>query len=272
MTADKPRLGEKTEYPEAYSPALLVSIPRAEGRNQLALHRPMHGMDVWTGYELSWLTPSGKPKVAIAEFSVDCQSPCIVESKSFKLYLNSLNQHVVSDEAVLREMLATDLGEGFGALVDVSLFSLDAFAARGIQTLAGKCLDELEIDCGDRPSDQPDRLALTTAADSVEESLYSHLLKTNCPVTGQPDWASVQIRYRGQQIDREGLLRYLVSYRQHQDFHENCVESIFCDILSRCQPESLTVYARYTRRGGLDINPWRSTEPSAPEFCRLSRQ
>ena len=270
MADNKPRLGTQTVYPEAYDPDLLVSIPRAAGRAQLTLPEAMCGADIWTGYEVSWLEPGGKPRVAVAEFTIDCQSPYIVESKSFKLYLNSLNQQsMVNDQAVVAT-LEKDLAVGFGDHVAVTLYSPDAFSTLGLTGLPGECLDDQQIDCSTyEPT--PEYLSVK-GGELATEALYSHLLKTNCPVTGQPDWASVSIAYTGPQLDREGLLRYLVSFRGHQGFHENCVETIFSDILQRCRPQHLTVYARYTRRGGLDINPWRSTESRAPDFMRLSRQ
>lgn len=270
MADHKPQLGVETQYPEHYDPELLVSISRAEGRAVLAIPATMYGVDIWTGYELSWLTPQGKPRVAIAEFQITCDSPYIVESKSFKLYLNSLNQCRIASEHALLDLMRKDLSRGFGADVAIQLFTLDEFAARGVTRLPGDCLDDLDILCEEYAAN-PELLS-ADSADCVAESLYSHLLKTNCPVTGQPDWASISVQYRGAKINRERLLQYLVSFRQHQDFHENCVETIFCDLLSRCRPEELTVYARYTRRGGLDINPCRSTHPVKLASCRLSRQ
>lgn len=270
MAVEKPQLGAHTHYPEQYAPELLVSIPRAHGRDALVLPRILYGADFWTGYELSWLNTKGKPCVAVAEFRVSCQSPAIVESKSFKLYLNSLNQMPFDSQDALAATLRRDLSAGFGAPVEVALFSLDAYAQRGLQGFEGSCLDALDVPCS-QYGIEPGLLQVTAGA-AVSEALYSHLLKSNCPVTGQPDWASVFIRYRGQPIQKEGLLQYLVSFRQHQDFHENCVERIFSEILQHCAPDSLSVYARYTRRGGLDINPYRSTEATLPDVCRIARQ
>ncbi|MDY0069862.1 MAG: NADPH-dependent 7-cyano-7-deazaguanine reductase QueF [Porticoccaceae bacterium] len=266
--AGKPQLGAPTEYPDRYAPELLVAIPRAEGRAALG-GVAFHGVDIWTAYELSWLDPRGKPQVAIGEFTVPCESPNIVESKSFKLYLNSFNQERIASSETLAATLGKDLGAAFGATLDIALHSLDGYAARGIGVFDGICLDGLDIDCADF---EPQVACLATGEGQVAESLYSHLLKTNCPVTGQPDWASVRIRYRGAPIDRGGLLRYLVSFRQHQDFHEHCVERIYSDILHHCAPEALEVYARYTRRGGLDINPFRASAPGRPDWTRLARQ
>lgn len=270
MTDRKPQLGEHTTYPDHYAPELLVSIPREEGRKLLSLPSDMHGQDIWTGYELSWLTPKGKPCVAIAEFRIDCHSPYIVESKSFKLYLNSLNQCRFDDIQILRHTLESDVSRGFGGRVSIALYGVDEFARHGLTQMPGVCIDDLDIDCVEyerNPSSlRRDRDAVVT------EQLYSHLLKTNCPVTGQPDWATICVDYRGPKISREGLLEYLVSFRQHQDFHENCVETVFSDIIEYCVPDRLAVYARYTRRGGLDINPYRSTGNTTPNFCRLARQ
>ncbi len=264
----RPRLGAATEYPERYDPGLLVAIPRAEGRASLG---PVgfRGVDLWTAYELSWLNARGRPCVAIAEFRVSCDSPNIVESKSFKLYLNSLNQERIPSRQALLALLARDLGEAFGAPLAVELFSPEEYAKTGFWQPQGECLDEIDTDC--RHFD-PAPALLQTLEQEVEETLYSHLLKTNCPVTGQPDWATVVVRYRGRAIDREGLLRYIVSFRQHQDFHEHCVERIYCDLMARCAPRWLEVHARYTRRGGLDINPSRSSDVPTVLPGRTARQ
>lgn len=266
---NKPQLGVPTEYPASYDPGLLVSIPRAAGREQLDAGLVFRGVDIWTAYELSWLNDRGKPCVAIAEFTVPCDSPAIIESKSFKLYLNSLNQKNFNDRQQLLDVLNKDLGQGFGAAVDVAIFTIDEYAARGIAPMEGKCLDELDVEC---EHFEPHSQHLVASDGDVWENLYSHLLKTNCPVTGQPDWASVSISYRGRPIDHAGLLKYLVSFRQHEDFHEHCVERIFTDILASCGPARLQVYARYTRRGGLDINPYRTTGEEVAVYCRTARQ
>lgn len=265
----KPQLGAPTQYPQSYAPQLLVTIPRAAGREQLGANLVFRGVDIWTAYELSWLNARGKPCVAIGEFTVPCDSPAIVESKSFKLYLNSLNQERFASTEALVSVLKKDLGQGFGAAVDVAVFTIDEYAARGISRFAGQCLDDLDVDCDHF---EPDPGCLVAADGEVTEKLYSHLLKTNCPVTGQPDWASISIHYSGRPIDHQGLLKYLVSFRQHEDFHEHCVERIFSDIITRCAPASLQVYARYTRRGGLDINPYRSSGHEPAVYCRTSRQ
>lgn len=270
-------LGQQTEYVSEYSPHLLFPIARAESRKQLSIsgELPFYGVDIWTGYELSWLNPSGKPQVAVAEFRIPCDSECIIESKSFKLYLNSLNQtrFASSDEVV--EVLERDLSAAAKASVSVSVFPLSGRCRPGnyletISSLAAIEVDELDVEVD---TYHPSPKLLKNGTDQVDEVLVSHLLKTNCPVTGQPDWASVFIAYQGKRIERDALLRYIISFREHQDFHEHCVERIFCDLLRECQPESLSVYARYTRRGGLDINPFRSTNvQEKPAAIRLIRQ
>jgi len=270
MVKTKPQLGEKTEYPTHYDPDLLVSIPRTEGRATLPAVQSMFGCDLWTAYELSWLTPKGKPCIAIAELEVDCCSDSIVESKSLKLYLNSLNQTSFASTLDVADTLRRDLGQAFGGRIDVRLYDMTSYAARGLSSFAGTCLDALDVACS---AYCPDPSSLQTDRNrQVSETLYTHLLKSNCPVTGQPDWASLAVTYQGNAIDAEGLLRYLVSFRNHQDFHEHCVERIFSDILIRCEPKHLRVHARYTRRGGLDINPFRSTSPASPGVVRIARQ
>jgi 7-cyano-7-deazaguanine reductase len=270
MADNKPTLGAETEYPQHYDPQLLVSIPRAPAREKLGVSTAMYGVDLWTGYEVSWLNPGGKPNVAVAEFIVPCNSTAIVESKSFKLYLNSLNQACFQTREQVLETLHKDLASGFGCDIDIRLSSIDEYASKGLRSFSGSCLDDLDVVCDSYDAD-PSLLVVLDAPD-ISETLYSHLLKSNCPVTSQPDWASVQISYTGKPLLKEGLLQYLVSFRQHQDFHENCVETIFAHIQQRCDPQYLSVYARYTRRGGLDINPFRSTTQQLPEFCRISRQ
>ncbi|UXI68141.1 NADPH-dependent 7-cyano-7-deazaguanine reductase QueF [Tahibacter amnicola] len=266
-------LGKTVAYRDDYDPTLLYPIPRVGKRAEIGLAEalPFHGVDIWNAYELSWLDPKGKPHVAIAEFRIPAQSPNIIESKSFKLYLNSFAQTHLVDAAELVARMTRDLSAAAGAPVAVEVFGRARFSALGLSEPAGECIDELDIAIHDYGPPRADYLA---ADDSqvVDETLVSHLLKSNCPVTGQPDWASVQVAYRGPRIDREGLLRYLVGFRRHNDFHEQCVERVFMDISRRCAPQALTVYARYTRRGGLDINPWRSTEPGVPPNDRTARQ
>lgn len=274
-------LGQKTEYVSEYDPSLLFSISRAQSRAGLSIvadELPFAGVDIWTGYELSWLDPMGKPQVAVAEFTVPCDSPNIVESKSFKLYLNSYNQTRFDSMAAVVATLEKDLGAAAGAPVAVKVMPLagikktaEALCCESIGQLAADNIDGLEVEIVDYHPN-PALLQCQIEQPVITEALCSDLLKTNCPVTGQPDWASVYIRYRGAPIKRESLLKYIVSFREHQDFHEHCVERMFTDILTYCQPEALTVYARYTRRGGLDINPFRSNCGDVPPAVRLIRQ
>lgn len=262
-------LGHETAYVCEYDPSQLYPIPRTnnwQGRGYAKA--PFSGCDIWNAYELSWINLKGLPQVAMAEFRLPCESPCLIESKSFKLYLNSFNLTRFESVEQVRQHLVEDLSKVAGAPVSVAIQSLDRVMR--IDQLSGQCLDQRDVEISHyQPAPQ---LLRTRHGDPVDEQLYSHLLKSNCPVTGQPDWASIQIDYRGDPIDRDGLLQYLVSYREHGDFHEHCVEQIFLDILDRCQPEQLSVYARYVRRGGLDINPFRSTEARVPDNIRLVRQ
>ncbi|GMU46693.1 MAG: hypothetical protein AMXMBFR26_14750 [Porticoccaceae bacterium] len=266
-------LGRSTPYPECYDPGLLHPIARAAGRTALDLDGvpALHGADLWVAYELSWLSPAGVPRVAVAEFEVPCSSPCLIESKSLKLYLNSLNQTRFADADAVRACVAADLAACCGAPVAVRIFELREFARQRPDLPPGACLDDLELQ--DPPqAPNPDCLRTLPGA-VVEEVLYSDLLKTNCPVTGQPDWATLIVAQRGAPVDRAGLLAYLLSLRHHQDFHEHCVERIFAELWRRLRPERLSVAARYTRRGGIEINPWRSSEAGATMPCgRLVRQ
>ena len=268
-------LGQSSDYPDSYDPTLLFPVARDANRRRIGLDDgrwPWFGEDLWQGWEISWLRPDGVPAVAWAEIFVPAASPSIIESKSMKLYFNSLNQAVFSSAERVQEVVAQDLSSVSGAAVSVKLHSID----QGVR-LAGRPEGFVLID--DEPLDdvgyeyQPDVLALASASDApVSERLCSHLLKSNCPVTGQPDWATLLVEYTGPAIDRASLLRYVVGFRQTQDFHEHCVETIFTDLMARCQPAQLTVCARYTRRGGLDINPLRSTAPDAAFGPRLIRQ
>ena len=271
---DSSRLGKPTDYSGGYDPALLDPIPRARGRAALGLDAelPFIGVDVWNAYELSWLDHRGKPRAAMAEFRVPADSPNLVESKSFKLYLNGYNQTRVPDTDTLRMMLAHDLSGAAGAPVSVQLATLTSPQSAVIANLAGEVIDDLPIEI--HTYGPPDPTLLYGNPDAVvEETLVSHLFKSNCPVTGQPDWASVQIAYHGPRLGRDGLLRYLTSYRQHADFHELCVERIYLDLLRQCELSRLSVYARYTRRGGLDINPFRCTPGGLlPDNTRTARQ
>ncbi|SDH57756.1 7-cyano-7-deazaguanine reductase [Pseudomonas benzenivorans] len=272
--AEDSPLGKSSEYIAIYTPSLLFPIPRAPKWAELGLTAetlPYQGVDFWNCFELSWLLPSGKPVVAIGEFAIPADSPNIIESKSFKLYLNSLNQTVFADGAELLAVLQRDLSAAAGKPVGVRLRSLAEVAAEGVAMLPGVCIDELDVAIHSYARPQPELLRCEPGR-IVEESLHSHLLKSNCPVTGQPDWGSVVVQYRGAALDHAGLLAYLVSFRQHADFHEQCVERIFLDLLRLLEPEHLTVYARYVRRGGLDINPYRSTSAIRPDNRRLVRQ
>ncbi len=272
--AEHSPLGKSSDYVATYSPHLLFPIPRAPKWAELGLTAetlPYQGVDLWNCYELSWLLPSGKPVVAIGEFEIPADSPNIIESKSFKLYLNSLNQSVFESREALLELMSADLSAAAGKPVRVRLRTLDEVTADGVATLPGRCIDELDVAIQDYDHPRPELLACD-AGRVVEESLHSHLLKSNCPVTGQPDWGSVVVEYRGAALLPESLLAYLVSFRQHADFHEQCVERIFLDLQRLLQPEKLTVYARYVRRGGLDINPYRSTEALVVDNRRLVRQ
>ncbi len=267
-------LGKASEYIATYTPSLLYPIPRAPKWAELGLTAetlPYQGVDFWNCFELSWLLPSGKPVVAIGEFAIPADSPNIIESKSFKLYLNSLNQSVFATAAELQAVLVNDLSAAAGKPVAVRVRSLAEVQEEGVSALPGLCVDELEVAISNYEKPQPELLRCDTSR-VVEESLHSHLLKSNCPVTGQPDWGTVVVHYRGPALDPASLLAYLVSFRQHADFHEQCVERIFLDLQRLLQPETLTVYARYVRRGGLDINPHRSTGPISPDNRRLVRQ
>ena len=254
-------LGKSTEYRSEYAPELLYPIPRQIKRDDLGIRAnalPFTGEDLWNGYELSWLNPKGKPVVAVAQFYIPADSPNLIESKSFKLYLNSLNQSIFTDSDTVAATLTRDLSQAAGKPVRVSLQTLGKHAQAEIGIPDGILLDELDIDC-QHYQPAPTLLQANPQAAEIEETLYSHLLKSNCLVTGQPDWAMVVIRYRGHPIDHAGLLRYLVSFRNHNEFHEQCVERIYTDLQRQCAPAALAVHARYTRRGGLDINPFRTS-------------
>jgi 7-cyano-7-deazaguanine reductase len=268
-------LGKPAAYGGDYDPGLLFPIARQPKRDELGISGtlPFFGVDIWNAYELSWLNLRGKPQVAIATVMVPADSPNMVESKSFKLYLNSLNQTRLAGPEALLELLRADLALVLGAPAQVKLTLPEDFAGLRMGELGGLLLDRLDIEV-DSYTPQPDLLRADHDEPLVEETLVSHLLKSNCLVTGQPDWASVQVRYVGAPIDQEYLLKYLIGFRQHQEFHEQCVERIFMDLLGRCKPQKLAVYARYTRRGGIDINPWRSnfTTGDKPLNLRNGRQ
>ncbi len=267
-------LGKKTEYANQYDPSLLQPVPRSLNRNDLHLGDtlPFLGCDLWTLYELSWLNDNGLPQVAIGEVAIPATSANLIESKSFKLYLNSFNQTRFSTWADVQARLQHDLSACAGETVHVEVKPLAAYTAQPIVTMQGECIDDQDITITSYAFDDT-LLTDATSDDVVEETLHSHLLKSNCLITNQPDWGSVEITYRGPKINREALLRYIVSFREHNEFHEQCVERIFTDITRYCHPEHLTVLARYTRRGGLDINPYRSTEQAAPSHNqRMARQ
>lgn len=273
-------LGKPAPYVSRYDASLLFPISRAPKREEIGLAGPLpfSGADLWTAFELSWLNARGKPQVAIAHVMVPCETPNIVESKSFKLYLASFSGSVFGSAAEVRERIRDDVSEAVWrgaptqASVGVRLLLPEEFESEAVRELAGTNLDRLDIECTDYlPA--PHLLTADFDHQPVEETLVSNLLKSNCLVTGQPDWGSVQIHYSGPQIDQGGLLRYLVSFRDHNEFHEQCVERIYMDVLRRCKPAKLTVYARYTRRGGLDINPYRTSHPGAlPRNVRTARQ
>ncbi|SFN45655.1 NADPH-dependent 7-cyano-7-deazaguanine reductase QueF [Xenorhabdus japonica] len=267
-------LGKPTPYRDNYDPTLLQAVPRNMNREPLELfpdNLPFHGADIWTMYELSWLNARGVPQVAIGHVSLDAASENLIESKSFKLYLNSFNQTRFADWETVQKNLQQDLSACANGNIEVVLHPLHDFNQQPIAEFEGKCIDNQDIEIDDYQFSR-DYLNNAAIGPVVEETLISHLLKSNCLITHQPDWGSVMIRYKGAKIDQEKLLRYLVSFRHHNEFHEQCVERIFNDLMTLCAPEKLTVYARYTRRGGLDINPWRSNEAFVPTTGRLSRQ
>ncbi|MDR2926450.1 MAG: NADPH-dependent 7-cyano-7-deazaguanine reductase QueF [Azoarcus sp.] len=252
-------LGKPTVYRDTYAPELLFPIARQGKRSEIGIcgdALPFVGHDLWNAYELSWLDLRGKPVVALARFCVPASSPNLIESKSLKLYLNSFNQERMADSGAVRGRIENDLSAVAGEAVTAEILPLSTRPERRFSEPGGFCLDGLDIDM-DAYRLCPD--FLRAGGERVTETLYSHLLKSNCPVTGQPDWGMLAVRYTGAAIDRAGLLRYIVSFRQHDEFHEQCVERAFCDILARCKPVALAVLARYTRRGGLDINPFRAT-------------
>ena len=263
-------LGHEVAYPNAYDPALLFPIAREVNRADLPDHPEWHGADIWNAYEISWLNPKGKPVVALARFVVPCDTPNLIESKSFKLYLNSFNEVRFDSLESVRTLMAADLGRTAGGAIDVRITPVRQ-AQIECGSLPGVNIDDLDIEV-QRYLPDAALLRTTASAHEVSETLTSDLLKSNCPVTGQPDWGSILVQYTGPEIDRGSLLQYVISLRQHNEFHEHCVEQMFSDIWQRCRPSSLLVYARYTRRGGLDINPWRSTGHVNIDDIRTVRQ
>jgi 7-cyano-7-deazaguanine reductase len=279
-TPEHSQLGKASAYIDQYDASLLYPLPREAKRREIGIvgSVPFLGADLWTAFELSWLNPRGKPQVALAHITIPCESTHIVESKSFKLYLNSFNNTRFDSADAVRERMRHDLsaaiwhGGPVQASAGVRLLLPELFDREPVQELDGLCIDRLDVECTHyQPA--PELLSAALHEKPVDETLVSHLLKSNCLVTGQPDWGTVQIRYSGPQIDQAGLLQYIVSFRNHNEFHEQCVERIYMDILARCKPAKLMVYARYTRRGGLDINPWRSSHPQLPPAnVRTARQ
>ena len=280
-TPEQSQLGKSTDYAHQYDPSLLFPIPRHTKREELGMgaQLPFFGADLWTAFELSWLNQRGKPQVALAHFTIPCETPNIVESKSFKLYLNSFNNSPFDSLEDVQNALREDINEvvwrgapARQSSASVRVIPQELFAQQKVQELEGLNLDRLDIECTDY-TPRPDLLQADHDNPPVTETLVSHLLKSNCLVTNQPDWGSVQISYTGAAIDQESLLRYIVSFRNHNEFHEQCVERIFMDITRQCRPLKLSVYARYTRRGGLDINPLRTSAPMAlPANTRSARQ
>ena len=268
------KLGQKTEYASQYDRTLLQPVPRALNRDGLGItqNQPFTiGADIWTAYEISWLNEKGLPQVAIADIYLDYQSQNLIESKSFKLYLNSFNQSKFADFNAVQQTMQGDLSECAQGDVKVRLNPVAVYDSQKIDHLQGDCIDEQDIEITSYEFNA-DWLKDCVSDEIVEEKLVSHLLKSNCLITNQPDWGTLHIHYIGKKIDHEKLLRYVVSFRQHNEFHEQCVERIFCDLMHYAKPEKLTVYARYTRRGGLDINPFRSNFENLPENLRLARQ
>ncbi|MBD7960720.1 MULTISPECIES: NADPH-dependent 7-cyano-7-deazaguanine reductase QueF [Comamonas] len=280
-TPEQSQLGQQSAYADHYDPSLLFPIPRTSKREEIGItsQLPFFGADLWTAFELSWLNQRGKPQVALAHFTIPCETPHIIESKSFKLYLNSFNNSRFDNLEAVQERLREDVNEALwrGAparqsSAGVRVIAQESFELQKVQELDGLNLDRLDIECDDY-TPRPDLLKADHDNPPVTEILVSHLLKSNCLVTGQPDWGSVQISYTGAAIDQESLLRYIVSFRNHNEFHEQCVERIFMDIMRQCTPLKLSVYARYTRRGGLDINPLRTSHPMPiPANVRTARQ
>jgi 7-cyano-7-deazaguanine reductase len=273
-------LGKTSAYADRYDPSLLFPLPRATKRAEIGIPGavPFLGADLWTAYELSWLGPRGKPQVALVHFTIPCETPNIIESKSFKLYLNSFNNSTFASADEVLARLRADISEAAWrgsetpATVGVKLLLPEQFERESVGELDGLSLDRLDVEC-DRYQPAPELLSADFSQAPVTEVLRSDLLKSNCLVTGQPDWGSVRIAYSGAPIDQAGLLQYLVSFRNHNEFHEQCVERIYMDVWTRCKPTKLSVYARYTRRGGLDINPWRTSHPQAlPPNVRNARQ
>ncbi|BCE02558.1 NADPH-dependent 7-cyano-7-deazaguanine reductase QueF [Marinicellulosiphila megalodicopiae] len=265
-------LGKEVIYKDTYDASLLFGIDRIENRNKLIINDELTGVDIWNGYEISWLNPKGKPVIRQAVFSINCQTQNIIESKSFKLYLNSFNQNQFNDQSEVIEIMQRDLSACANGEVSVEFFNVGQI--NNAQDFSEfECIDELDVDINQYDVDA--NLLNADATSLVLNQKYvSHLLKSNCPVTGQPDWGSVFIALDGPQLDQESLLKYLISFRQHGEFHEHCVEQIFCDLNRLFNPSSLLVCAKYVRRGGLDINPVRvkNMDVELVKGIRVSRQ
>lgn len=272
LSPDESSLGKQVAYHDYYNPELLFPISRKNKRDEIGVSDvlPFFGFDVWNHYEVSWLNEKGKPIAAIAEIMYGCESPCIIESKSLKLYFNAFNNTKFKDLHAVETLICKDLEGRIGSNVTVIITPINRLKETRLAAFDGVCLDELDIECS---CYLVEPTLLTVENEMVEETLYSDLLKSNCLITNQPDWASIQIIYKGQKIQHAGLLQYLVSFRNHNEFHEQCIERIFMDIMRRCKPQELTVYGRFTRRGGIDINPYRTTNTHfLPMNPRLYRQ
>lgn len=256
-------LGKQTQYPESYDPGLLFPVSRASNRSGIGITEglPFGGFDHWRAYEMSWLSENGMPVVATADILVPCDSPFLIESKSMKLYFNSLNQHRFTSDEKVAVCIADDLSAAAGAPVSVQLHRLGSEdSSHTIEPTQVQLLDNIVIA---DPIFTPDAsLLICNKAVKAGGTFVSHLFRSNCPITAQPDWGSIFVTYEGPEIDRESLLRYIVSYRQHEGFHEHCVEQIFQDLVRHCAPTSLNVSINFLRRGGLEINPVRSLNKS----------
>lgn len=271
VQSEDSQLGKTTEYITKYNPTILFPIARAPKRAEINVTEPLpfYGYDVWNAYELSWLNENGKPQVAIGEIILPCDTPNIIESKSVKLYFNSLNNTQFPHLDSVITTIKNDLSKSAGKDIDVRIQLLEDIQDICTESFSGKCIDGLDITTNDY---QVNPGLLSVENESVEETLYSNFFNSICLATRQPDWASIKIQYQGKKLNREGLLKYLISYRNHSEFHEQCIERALMDILRRCQPNALTIEARFTRRGGIDINPIRSTQQITPSNCRQIRQ
>jgi 7-cyano-7-deazaguanine reductase len=254
-------LGKDVKYKDFYDNSLLFPIKRSLNRNKIITQPelPFNGYDLWNCYELSWLNLKGKPEVRILHFVISANSEYLIESKSIKLYLNSFNNTKFTNEIEVLGLITKDLSSVSGSSVEVSMHTLDYYQKQPLSLFEGTLLDEIDVEIFDyEVNSDLLKIDFNSTDNVIEETLYSNLLKSNCLVTNQPDWASVQIKYKGRKINHASLLKYLISYRNHNGFHEDCIDHIFIDILENCNPQELTIYAKYTRRGGVDINPFRT--------------